>query len=226
MIQARTFGALLALGALTALPGCSMFGGGSGGGQSSQAATSQYTAPASSRTAEAREQAQREQPITKAMIRKVQANLKRDGLYRGHIDGVWGPKSEQAARQFQEQNQMNPTGKIDLPMLQAMNLGSGNEQYGEGNGAMGGNAGQGGNQQYGEANSNTQGANGSKIGPTRNPNAAGQDNATNMPYQPNANPTNAGGGAAGNGANSPSGNTGSMNTGAAPANNGTQQPQH
>ncbi|HET8995700.1 MAG TPA: peptidoglycan-binding domain-containing protein [Acetobacteraceae bacterium] len=238
MIQARTFGALLALGALTALPGCSMLGGGMGGGQSSQAATSQYTAPAATRTAEARQQAPVEQPITKRMIRRVQANLKHDGLYRGRIDGVWGPKSEHAAREFQEHNHMNPTGKIDLPMLQAMNLGSGNEQYGEANGGMGqnGNAGPNGSQQYGEANTgpnNGQDSNG-KISPSRNFTTGGQTNAgtahaSNMPYQPNNTAPNAAGGAAGNGANGPSGNTGTMNNGmdngAAPA-SGTTQPQH
>jgi len=217
MIQARGFGALLALGALTALPGCSYFGMGGGGGQQygSSAPSTQYTAPASREAAEAGANrggtvSNVQQPITTAMVRRVQAQLKHDGLYHGRIDGRWGPRSQHAAAEFQHRNNLQPTGKIDLPMLQAMNLTSGNEQYGESNG-MGpnGNAGpngQMGNQQYGEANGGSNmggpngntgpnsgmnnGPNGMRNGANQNyttgsQNASGTGHASNAPYNDN-----------------------------------------
>ena len=253
MIQARTFGALLALGALTALPGCSYFGGGNGGSHYSQATPStRYTAPAeSSERSQASAQptaSNVQQPVTAAMIRRVQAQLKRDGLYHGHIDGLWGPKSHEAAENFQHRHGMAPTGKIDMPMLQAMNLTNGNEQFGETNGGPNGamanqqpgqaNTGPNGpaaNQQYGEANTgagNGPGANNGRIPPARNFTTGGQNSgdlhAGNMPNQndngaPNA--TGATDGTGTNGSNASNDYSGPANKGPA-APNTNAAPQH
>lgn len=224
MIQARTFGTLLAFGALTALPGCSYFGGGNGGSQYSQATpATRYTAPAQTRqTAEASAKPtvnKIRQPVTTAMVRKVQARLKQDGLYHGRIDGLWGPKSREAAMDFQHHNGIAPTGKIDMPMLQAMNLSSGNQQYGQATGpaAPTGNVGpnrQMPNQQFGQANT---GANSGRLPPTRNFTTGGQNNgqmhASNAPYPANngmPNATGATGATGANGSNTSSGQGGPM----------------
>lgn len=230
MIQARTFSTLLALGALTALPGCSYLGmnGGGSGQQYSQATPStQASSPAASQeTAEADNanyapQSQVRQPITTALVRKVQSQLKRNGLYHGNIDGIWGPRSEQAATQFQQNHNLNTTGQINLPMLQAMNLNlsNANQQYGQANtgaNAMGSN-GQGGlnhatpNQQYGQANTGQNGSmapNGSmngNTGPNANTQQYGQANTgQNGNMAPNGNAAPNG---TMNGSTGPNGNT-------------------
>ncbi len=232
MIQARTFGTLLALGALTALPGCSylgMNGGGSGQQYSQATPDTQYNSPATSQeTAEAGNansaaQSQIRQPITTALVRKVQSQLKRNGLYHGNIDGIWGPRSEQAATQFQQNHNLNTTGQIDLPMLQAMNLNlsNANQQYGQANtgaNAMGSN-GQGGlnhatpNQQYGQANTGQTGS----MGPNGN---VGPNGSMNGNTGPNANTQQYG--QANTGQNGNMAPNGSMNGNAGP-NANTQQ---
>ena len=179
MIQPRTFSALLALGALTALPGCSYAGpsAGVGGHKYSQAtpATQSSNPAAPQETAEANNgpQSQARQPVTTALVRKVQSKLKRDGLYHGNLDGIWGPRSQHAAMQFQQKHNLKTTGKIDQPTLQAMNLNlsNTNQQYGQANtganGNMAPNANRGpngnmGHNQYGQANTgpNATGGNG------------------------------------------------------------------
>ena len=42
----------------------------------------------------------------------IQTALKNLGLYVGQIDGVIGPKTKVAIREFQRQNNLNPDGKV------------------------------------------------------------------------------------------------------------------
>lgn len=231
MIQARTFGALLALGALTALPGCSYFGGGQSGSRYSAATpATRYNAPAQTKEAAVTAPAKNvQQPITTAMVRRVQTRLRQDGMYHGRIDGLWGPESREAAVDYQRRHHLNPTGKIDLPMLQAMNLSNSNQQYGENSGrGSAGHAGSNANQQFGQANN---GAPNGRIPPDRNFTTGGQNNgnmnASNMPYQNNNGrppATGATGGTAANGSNTSNGYAGTDNgSGNGNGNNGGQQ---
>lgn len=72
------------------------------------------------------------------MIRKVQQNLRQAGLYKGRVDGVWGPRTEAAVRDYQQQHNINASGQLDQQTLDAMNLGTNNNP----NNATNQNAGQ------------------------------------------------------------------------------------
>jgi len=43
----------------------------------------------------------------------IQAQLARQGYYHGPIDGVWGVATEGAVRNFQQNNNLPATGKLD-----------------------------------------------------------------------------------------------------------------
>ena len=50
------------------------------------------------------------------LVRAVQMHLKEQGLYKGRVDGKWGPQTEGAVFKFQEKNRLLSTwGKHDDP---------------------------------------------------------------------------------------------------------------
>ena len=172
MIQAHTIGALLALGALTALPGCSAFGGGDSGHQYSQAR------PQAAPSAYGAEEAGARPPVTARMIQNVQHVLAQDGTYRGGIDGIWGPGSTQAMMTYQRDHNLRANGQIDLPTLDAMNLRS---DHGQSNQA---NAGSNGDMANGGRSTNGPGTMQSDANPnytTGGQNPPGSSNASNLP---------------------------------------------
>lgn len=116
MIKVRSLSAVLALGALAALPGCSMFGGGE---QPVPVAAAPAPAPApppppviSTSTVES----------ARGVVRQVQTKLKAGHMYTGRIDGLWGPLTHRAVTRFQEKNNLQATGDLDEATLQAMNV--------------------------------------------------------------------------------------------------------
>lgn len=139
MLKARTIGTMLCLGALTALPACSMFGGDSGSSSSGQyrqssynnsgayntASTAPTAPPGSSMTGQA--------AVTPDMIRDVQSRLQQAGNYHGQVDGVWGPMTQRGVRDWQQAHNMSATGQLDMATLQAMNISAGGGQYGQDN---------------------------------------------------------------------------------------------
>src|SRR5262245_37062283 len=116
MINTRNLATLLALSTVVALPACSWFGGNSqsnrAGTSRSYAATPNYNAPSQAQTTE----------LTPDMIRNVQQTLQQDGSYHGRVDGVWGPSTQAAVRNYQQQHNLNATGQLDQDTLAAMNL--------------------------------------------------------------------------------------------------------
>ena len=159
MIKVRNLGLLLALSSVAALPACSMFGGGSSRSQSSSAGyPSQSYASAQQpnySSTPPMQQSTEQQPLTSDTIRGVQQTLQQDGLYHSRVDGVWGPSSQSALRQYQQQHNMNPTGQLDQQTLAALNQGSDNGQnYGGSNQSYN----NGGMSSMGSNNPNTQGA--------------------------------------------------------------------
>ncbi len=178
MTRIRNFGAILALSGLAALPACSMFGGGdndrqarSNSGYSSQSNQSASAQPnySSSSASTVSQQTTELSPLSPDMIKEVQQRLQQEGLYHGAIDGVWGPRTEAALRSYQQQHNLNATGRIDQQTLTAMNL------VGSGQSSQQGNAQQQpSNQQY------------SNYNPPPNNN----NNTANQPANSNA-PTNA-----------------------------------
>ena len=58
------------------------------------------------------------------MIQQVQTRLQQQGMYRGGIDGQWGPAAEAAVRSYQQQLDIDATGQLDTATLGSLNLGS------------------------------------------------------------------------------------------------------
>lgn len=48
----------------------------------------------------------------KAMPKEIQQALKNAGIYKGSVDGVIGPKTKQAIKDFQAQNNLSADGKV------------------------------------------------------------------------------------------------------------------
>ena len=117
MVKARSFTSVLALSALLGMTGCGMFGG----GHQEQAAATPPPAPAPAPAPTPPPPQNVE--LTRSMVRQVQTSLRHNHLYPGRIDGVYGPQTEHGVMQFQQQNNLQATGKVDVPTLQAMNLG-------------------------------------------------------------------------------------------------------
>src|SRR5215472_18652823 len=58
-------------------------------------------------------------------------------MYKGQVDGVWGPQTKSAVRQYQQRHNLTATGQLDSQTLAALNVGS--EQGNGGNGMTGNN---------------------------------------------------------------------------------------
>jgi peptidoglycan hydrolase-like protein with peptidoglycan-binding domain len=142
MMKVRNLAALMALSSVAVLPACSWLGIGDNNRQSSRATPSSQSyaaAPTSQATAP---------ELTPDMIRSVQQTLQQDGSYHGRVDGVWGPSTQAAVRNYQQQHNMNATGQLDQATLAAMNLGPNqnnaqdqpaNQTYGSNNNPQPGN---------------------------------------------------------------------------------------
>lgn len=60
-------------------------------------------------------------PSSAGQVESVQAKLKAEG-FPVSVDGVWGPQSAEALRQFQQANNLDASGQIDAQTLTAMNI--------------------------------------------------------------------------------------------------------
>jgi peptidoglycan hydrolase-like protein with peptidoglycan-binding domain len=60
-------------------------------------------------------------------VRQAQQQLRNQGLYNGAIDGIIGPETRQALHQFQQQNGLNQTARLDQPTMDKLfgNAGAG-----------------------------------------------------------------------------------------------------
>jgi peptidoglycan hydrolase-like protein with peptidoglycan-binding domain len=105
MIKLHNIAALLAISSVAALPACSMFGGDNNASRTSR---STPQSPA----------------LSQDMVQQVQTRLQQQGMYRGSIDGQWGPATEAAVRSYQQQHDINATGQLDTATLASLNLGS------------------------------------------------------------------------------------------------------
>ncbi len=63
------------------------------------------------------------EPVTSTseQVESVQSTLAQEG-YNITVDGVWGPRTADAVRQFQQANNLDVTGQIDAQTLSALNL--------------------------------------------------------------------------------------------------------
>lgn len=60
--------------------------------------------------------------LSPATVRQIQQQLNRLGYHAGHVDGVWGPVSSRALRNFQQAQGLEPTGRINLRALAALGV--------------------------------------------------------------------------------------------------------
>lgn len=58
-------------------------------------------------------------------VRKIQTKLKQWGYYKGNVDGVFGPKTEEAVRYFQRKNGLAVDGIAGPKTLSAMGISGG-----------------------------------------------------------------------------------------------------
>lgn len=124
MLKVRNLGLLLALSSVAVLPACSWFGGDNDSRQSSAAPTRSYApAPPPPQVAEA------QQAVTPDTIRQVQQTLQQQNMYRGQVDGVWGPQTQAAVREYQQKNSLGSSGQLDQQTLASLNIGGG-QNYG------------------------------------------------------------------------------------------------
>jgi peptidoglycan hydrolase-like protein with peptidoglycan-binding domain len=56
------------------------------------------------------------------LIKDAQVELQREGLYKGRIDGIDGPLTQQAVRDYQQREGLQQTAVLDQPTLERMNL--------------------------------------------------------------------------------------------------------
>jgi peptidoglycan hydrolase-like protein with peptidoglycan-binding domain len=134
-MKTNNLAALLALSGVALLPACSMFGGSNRNGSAATASRSYAAAPSSNpQSASGWQNGQ----LTPDMVRQVQQNLTQAGTYKGRADGVWGPRTEAAVRDYQQQHNLSATGQLDQPTLSAMNLGTNdNQSYNQTNDSSG-----------------------------------------------------------------------------------------
>lgn len=62
--------------------------------------------------------------LSQSEIQTAQQELKAQGLYRGAIDGIVGPETQQALSQFQARNGLPQTADLDQQTLDRLNGGS------------------------------------------------------------------------------------------------------
>jgi peptidoglycan hydrolase-like protein with peptidoglycan-binding domain len=65
------------------------------------------------------------QAVSRAQTMEMQRALTARNLYQGDVDGVWGPKTEAAVRNFQTQSGLEVTGTLDEPTARALGIDSG-----------------------------------------------------------------------------------------------------
>jgi peptidoglycan hydrolase-like protein with peptidoglycan-binding domain len=110
-MKLHTYSAILALGSAISLAACS-----SAPKPEPVVAPAVVAAPAPVASNPAQNQA------SHSLVEQVQTALKQDHLYRGRVDGAWGPHTQRGVAEFQKQHQLPTNGQLDDATLHAMNL--------------------------------------------------------------------------------------------------------
>jgi peptidoglycan hydrolase-like protein with peptidoglycan-binding domain len=60
--------------------------------------------------------------LDKSVVMQVQKALDSKGFGPGRVDGVWGPETVAAIKEFQQKNDLKPDGKLDRQTVAALGL--------------------------------------------------------------------------------------------------------
>jgi peptidoglycan hydrolase-like protein with peptidoglycan-binding domain len=110
--------------------------------QNSQGTDQQSSSPATS--SQATSQQTGAQPLSQQFVRQIQMRLRQQGVYDGKPTGAWDDQTTKAVQNFQQANNIQPTGQIDGATIIAL-MRPAQSDMDEGSsapptGAMGGNA--------------------------------------------------------------------------------------
>ncbi len=82
--------------------------------------------------------------LNESQIRQIQQALNQKGFSSGSVDGVWGPETQSALRNFQQAQNMSASGELDMQTVSALGLnasqfasGTSGSTTGSGNGSQG-----------------------------------------------------------------------------------------
>ena len=114
MINTKFAPAGLALAGFLALAGCS----------STTRQTSQNYTPAATPVATMAPVAATTPEVSPGLMRKIQTTLRTEGLYKGRVDGVWGPATQGAVHGYQQAHGLTDNGELDSSTLASMKLAS------------------------------------------------------------------------------------------------------
>jgi hypothetical protein len=62
------------------------------------------------------------QDLSQSEIKQVQQALQKEGFHAGPTDGLWGPETKSAVKEFQQSKQMQPTGQLDRQTVADLGL--------------------------------------------------------------------------------------------------------
>jgi hypothetical protein len=117
-----------ATGQNTMEPAAPQTGTGMEQGMPSMSGANQYNNPASTGTSASGNWGQTSQNdwshgwrhVSRNEVRQIQERLQANGLYRGRIDGIDGPETRQALSQFQQNNGLQATGRLDRQTMASL----------------------------------------------------------------------------------------------------------
>jgi peptidoglycan hydrolase-like protein with peptidoglycan-binding domain len=149
-----------------------------------QQQTNQQSGTSGAAAGQQQDMTQSQQPVTirasqlsKRDIREIQMNLNKQGFDAGHADGVWGPDTDAALKNFQQAQNLPGDGQLNQQTLQALGVNAGganvhNEQTSPGQPRQGAET-------TGQAPSENQDQNQSQGMQTQQPNASPSSGSEN-----------------------------------------------
>ena len=62
------------------------------------------------------------QQLSSEQIRELQEKLRDEGHNPGPIDGIWGPQTQAAVKEFQKENDLQVTGQLDQQTMKELGI--------------------------------------------------------------------------------------------------------
>jgi peptidoglycan hydrolase-like protein with peptidoglycan-binding domain len=115
MIKTSVVPTALAVAGFLALAGCSS-------GDNHPMTQSRSVAPVATATAAPVPAGTPE--VSPGMIKRIQTALRQQGLYKGRIDGQWGPQTQSAIGGYQQAHNLTNNGEIDSPTRASLQIAS------------------------------------------------------------------------------------------------------